>query len=187
MEKRGSWTSLSVEKAYESPWITVNHHEVLNPNGNPGIYGVVHFKNTAIGILPLDEEGNTWIVGQHRFPLDQYSWEIPEGGGQIGVPPIDSAQRELLEETGIVARDWTPIQEIHLSNSVSDEYGIIYLAQGLEFKEAEPEDTEDLQVRKLPFEELYQMVQSGEVTDSLTIAAVLKVKIMMLEGQLKKK
>ncbi len=178
------WQTIKSKKIYDSPWIKLTKHDVINPNGNPGTYSVVHFKNIAIGIVALDEEKNTWIVGQYRYPLNQYSWEIPEGGGKLDVNPLDSAKRELLEETGIVAKKWTKIQEMHLSNSVSDEFCILYLAQDLEFKEAEPEDTEQLEVKKIPFEELYKMVNAGEITDSLTVAAALKVKLMMLEGKI---
>ncbi|MCW3071384.1 MAG: mismatch repair protein MutT [Bacteroidetes bacterium] len=178
------WTTLTSDHIYDSPWVSLTKHDVLNPNGNPGTYSVVHFKNIAIGILPLDKDNNTYIVGQYRYPISQYSWEIPEGGGKLDVPPLDSAVRELHEETGITAGKWTKIQEMHLSNSASDEFCILYLAQDLSFGESEPEDDEKLEVRKLHFDELYKMVESGEVTDSLTVAAVLKVKLMMIEGKL---
>jgi 8-oxo-dGTP pyrophosphatase MutT (NUDIX family) len=169
---------------YDSPWISLTKHDVLNPNGNPGMYGVVHFKNIAVGVLPLDENNNTWIVGQYRYPIDRYSWEIPEGGGKKDADPLESAKRELHEETGITGKKWTKIQEMHLSNSASDEFCILYIAQGLEFGESEPEDTEQLEVRKIHFDELYRMVQDGTITDSLTVVAVLKAKLMMLEGKL---
>lgn len=178
------WTTLTSDEVYDSPWISLTKHDVLNPNGNPGTYSVVHFKNIAIGILPLDKDYNTYIVGQYRYPLKQYSWEIPEGGGKIGVPVLDSAKRELHEETGITAGKWTQIQEIHLSNSATDEFGVLYVAQDLSFGESEPEDDEKLEVRKLHFDELYKMVENGEVTDGLSVTAVLKAKLLMLEGKL---
>jgi 8-oxo-dGTP pyrophosphatase MutT (NUDIX family) len=177
------WKTLKSEKIYDSPWIGLTKHDVLNPSGNPGTYSVVHFKNLAIGILPLDKDYNTWIVGQYRYPIEQYSWEIPEGGGKRDVPPLDSAKRELLEETGITANKWTKIQEMHLSNSASDEYCYLYIAQDLTFGESEPEDDERLEVRKVHFDELYEMVNDGRVTDSLTVTIVLKAKLMMLEGR----
>lgn len=183
-EHKNPWTTLKSEKVYDSPWIGLTKHDVLNPSGNPGTYSVVHFKNMALGILPLDKDNNTWIVGQYRYPINQYSWEIPEGGGKWDVAPLDSAKRELLEETGITANKWTKIQEMHLSNSASDEFCILYIAQDLTFGEAEPEDDEQLEVRKLHFDELYKMVETGEITDSLTVAIVLKTKLMMLEGKL---
>lgn len=178
------WTTLKSEIVYESAWIGITKHDVLNPNGNPGTYSVVHFKNIAIGILPLDKDYNTYIVGQYRYPINEYSWEIPEGGGHLDLPPLDSAKRELLEETGISAQKWTKIQDLHLSNSASDEYGVLYIAQELSYGESEPEDDERLEVRKLHFDELYKMVQNGEVTDSLSVTAVLRTKLLMLEGKI---
>jgi ADP-ribose pyrophosphatase len=177
------WKTVNSKKTYENPWISVTEHDVINPKGGKGIYGVVHFKNKAIGIIPIDEEENTYLVGQFRYPLNEYSWEIPEGGGPNDIDTLESAKRELLEETGLKAEKWELIQEMHLSNSVSDEKAYIFLATGLSQHEAEPEDTEDLKIKKLPFEEAYQMVLKGEITDSLTVAALLKMKVMMLEGK----
>jgi len=183
-EQHNPWQVKSEASVYENPWIQVIHHDVINPSGGKGIYGKVHFKATAIGILPLDEQLNTWLVGQYRFPLNQYSWEIPEGGGPPDTEPLVSAKRELLEETGLVASEWSVLLDIHLSNSVTDEYGLIYLARQLEQHAAEPEETEQLVVKKLPFEEAYRMVESGAITDSLSIAAILKVKLMLLDGRI---
>jgi 8-oxo-dGTP pyrophosphatase MutT (NUDIX family) len=178
------WKVTDQKVIYDNPWINVTEYQVINPSGNSGIYGKVHFKNFAIGILPLDDNMNTYLVGQYRFVLGQYSWEIPEGGGHLGVDPIASAKRELLEETGLKAENWTEIQRLHLSNSVCDELSILYLARGLQQFEAEPEDTEQLMVHKLPFEDVYQMVCRGEITDAMTVAAVLKVRLLIVEGQL---
>jgi len=176
------WTVKHRTTAYENQWIRVEHHEVLNPSGGDGIYGVVRFKNLAIGILPIDEQGYTWIVGQYRFPLGEYSWEIPEGGGKLDVDPLASAQRELLEECGLKADRWTLIQSMSLSNSVSDERALIYLAEGLSQHAAEPEETEQLQVRRIPFAELYAHVLDGSVHDSLTVAATLRYRLLQLEA-----
>jgi len=178
------WKITSQKEIYDNPWINLTEYQVINPSGNPGIYGKIHFKNVAIGILPLDDEMNTYLVGQYRFALGQYSWEMPEGGGPLGIDPIESAKRELLEETGLKAGNWSELVRIHLSNSVSDELSIIYLARNLAQFEAEPEDTEQLIVKKLPFETVYQMVCDGEITDSMTVAAVLKLKLLMLENKL---
>ena len=178
------WITLSSQKIYENPWISLTEHKVINPGGGNGIYGEVHFKNLAIGIIPLDKDNNTWLVGQYRYPLKQYSWEIPEGGGLLDDDPLLSAKRELLEETGIKADEWLEIQKIHLSNSVSDELGLIYLARQLSFGESSPEESEDLIVRKLPFETAFQMVLNGEITDSLSVAAILKVKILSIQDKM---
>ena len=176
------WRTIDSETVYESAWILVNKHNVLNPANNPAIYSTVHFKSKAIGVIPLDENYNTWIVGQYRYPTHNYSWEIPEGGGNPQVPYVDSAARELIEETGIKAEKFTEIMRMHLSNSASDEEAIVFIAQNLTFHNAEPEETEVLQVKKLPFNELFQMIQDGEVTDAITIAAVYKTKLMIDSG-----
>ncbi|MBI3482336.1 MAG: NUDIX hydrolase [Bacteroidetes bacterium] len=170
------WTTLSHEDIYENPWIKLEEHKVINPAGGKGIYGKVHFKNTAIGIIPLDENNNTWLVGQHRYTLDEWSWEIPEGGGPAGKEILDSAKRELLEETGLKAKQWKEILKAHLSNSVSDEVGFVFLAQGLGEGEHEREYTEaDMKVWKLPFAETLEMVMQGKITDSLSVMGILKV------------
>ena len=184
MKERGPWRTKSEQLKYETDWIAVSHHEVIDPKGNDGIYGVIHFKNIAVGMMPLDEHGNTWIVGQYRYPIDNYSWEIPEGGGSLEVDPMDTAKRELKEETGIQARKWTRILEMDLSDSASDERAVVYLAQDLEYGEAEPESTEDLQVRKIHFNELLRMVMDGEIRDAITVATVLKVELMLRDGRL---
>ena len=181
MEDHNPWTTLQRKEVYDNNWINVNEHQVINPSGGKGIYGVVHFKNRAIGILPLDDDNNTWLVGQYRYPLNAYSWEIPEGGGQLGADPLIGAKQELLEETGLVAKEWIEIQRMHLSNSVSDEFAVIYIAKGLTMTEAAPEETEQLVIKKLPFEEAYQMVMNGTITDSMSIAAILKTKILFLQ------
>lgn len=182
MSTENPWQTLSSEEKYDNNWIKVTEHQVINPSGGKGIYGEVHFKNIAIGVLPLDEEQNTWLVGQYRFPLKAYSWEIPEGGGPLGSDPELSAKRELVEETGLVANKLIEIQRMHLSNSVSDELAIIYLAQDLTQGEAEPEETEELQLIKVPFSKAYQMVMDGEITDSMSVAAILKVQLLLAKG-----
>lgn len=174
MREKNNWQTLHTAIRYDNPWIEVSHRKVINPSGGEGIYGKIHFKNLAIGIVPLDEWYNTWLVGQYRYTLSQYSWEIPEGGCPIGTSPMISAKRELLEETGIVAAKWTPLLDIHTSNSVTDEFGHVFVAQNLTFQEAEPEDTEDLQIIKLPLEEAFEKVMNNEITDSLSVAALMK-------------
>jgi len=175
-ESKNPWTTVSFEEKYDNPWINVTEYQVLNPAGGKGIYGKVHFKNKAIGIVPLDEQGNTWLVGQYRYPLNEWSWEIPEGGGLVEQKILQSAQRELKEETGLTANKWTQILRTHLSNSVSDEEGFVFLAEELEQGEAELEETEaDMKVMKLPFSEALDMVLTGKITDSLSVMGILKV------------
>jgi ADP-ribose pyrophosphatase len=181
---KNPWTTLDKKTVYESPWIAVEHHEILNPAGNPGTYSVVQFKKIAIGVVPLDEQYNTWIVGQYRYPLKTYTWEITEGGGDKDVSPVESAKRELLEECGIIAEQYKLIQELQLSNSATDEIAYLFVARNLSFTEAQPEENEQLQIRKVHFDELYRMVETGEITDSLSVAAVLKIKLLMMEGKL---
>ncbi|MBD81589.1 MAG: DNA mismatch repair protein MutT [Crocinitomicaceae bacterium] len=177
------WKTIESKPVYQTPWIKVTDHKIIDPGGNPGQYGVVTFKNLAVGVIPLDQENNTWIVGQFRYPLNEYSWEIPEGGGALQLPPIDSAKRELLEETGITAKDWELILEMDLSNSASTEKAFIYVARDLNFQTAEPDENEDLQILKIPFDELYKRVVSGEIRDSLTVAGVLRLKLMLNDNQ----
>jgi 8-oxo-dGTP pyrophosphatase MutT (NUDIX family) len=184
MSKRGDWTLLDQREVYGNPWISVTEHQVLNPAGGPGIYGVVHFRNLAIGILAVEENGDVWLVGQHRFPLDAYSWEIPEGGAPLAEDPLTGARRELKEETGIEALTWREIGRLHLSNSVSDEAGIIYLATDLRHGQAEPEETEALRLRRMPAAEAYRMATRGELTDSLTVTGLYRLRLMALEGEL---
>ncbi len=182
--QQNPWQILESKVPYDNPWIRLTEHQVINPAGGRGIYGIVHFKNLAIGVVALDEAGNIYLVGQYRLAIDAFSWEIPEGGGPLGADPLESAKRELLEETGLTAGRWRPIIHMHLSNSVSDEAGIVYLAQDLHQGQAEPEETEQLSVKKIPFMEAYQMAKEHRITDSLSLAAIQKIRLMMLEGEL---
>ena len=184
MSGKNPWKTTSIKEIYENPWIRLTHREVINPAGKEGIYGVVHFKNLAVGVVPLDDDYNTWLVGQYRYTLDRYSWEIPEGGCPVGTSPLESAKRELIEETGIRAGQWTKILDIHTSNSVTDETGIVYIARQLSFGEPEPEDSEALKVRKLPFREALDMVLDGQITDSLSMVSILRVQFMLSRGEL---
>jgi len=168
------WQTVSKRQVYENPWILVEHHEVIRPDGQPGIYGVVHYKNKAIGVLPIDDEGCTYLVGQYRYTLSAYSWELPEGGCQENEEPLQAAKRELLEETGLTASDWKLISRSHLSNSVSDEESFSFVATGLTPGDAQPEGTERLEVRRVKFTEAVRMVEAGEITDSLSVITILQ-------------
>lgn len=171
------WKTHHGKELYDNPWINVTEYQVTNPSGGAGIYGVVSFKNLAIGVVPLHADGTITLVGQYRYPLERYSWEIPEGGGPVGVDPLESAQRELLEETGLKAHRWQELFRMHLSNSVSDELGIVFLAQEFEQHHPEPEETEDLELLRIPLQEAYQAVQDGLITDSLTVAAIFRMMV----------
>lgn len=183
-ETKNPWKVLSREMKYENKWIRVDHHEVVKPSGSPGIYGTVHFKSHAIGIVPIDDHGNTILVGQYRFPLSEYSWEIPQGGGLPPAKFLESAQRELREECGVTARNWTEILGMDLSNSVTDERGTAFLAWDLAEGAAEPEDTEELQVMRVPFWDVVERVKRSQIRDSVSVAAILRVALMALEGEL---
>lgn len=173
--KIGGWQTKTSTVVYENPWIKISHDEVITPKNTDGIYGVVHFKNTAIGVVPLDDEGNTWLVKQSRYTLNQYTWEIPEGGCPQGESPLAAAQRELEEEVGLVAKDWQQLMTMHLSNSVTDEFCVVFVARGLSSGQQQLEATEDIEVKKLPLTEAIAMVKSGDITDGITVAALLRV------------
>lgn len=171
----GPWTRHRRRTAYENPWVTVWHDEVTRPDGGPGIYGVVHFANLAVGVVALDDEDRVILVGQHRYTLDAYSWEIPEGGVPVGETPLEGAKRELREETGLDAGEWREIGRSHLSNSISDEAAVLYLATGLSAGVATPDGTEALEVRWVPFEEALAMTLDGRITDALSILGIWRV------------
>lgn len=183
-EMKNPWQITASKEVYDNNWISLTHYDVINPSGGKGIYGKVHFKNNAIGIVALDDDLNTYLVGQYRFTLSRYSWEIPEGGGPLNEAPLDAAKRELEEETGLHATEWTELMQIHLSNSVTDEFGYLYLARGLSQHAAMPEETEELMVKKLPLDEAIAMIDRNEITDLMAVAGLLKVKLLLLQGKL---
>jgi 8-oxo-dGTP pyrophosphatase MutT (NUDIX family) len=183
-ETRNPWTVLASRVAYANPWVTVHHDDVLDPNGRPGVYGVVRPRNWALGVLPLFDDGTTVLVGQYRYALGRYSWEMPEGGGAKDVDPLDGIVRELREETGLQAGAWFELSRMTLSNSITDELAIHWLAWDLTEGAAEPESTEELASWRLPFAELVDLVLDGTVHDSMTVAAVLATEVRRRRGEL---
>ena len=184
VSQESPWKTLTGEIRYENKWIRVTEHDVINPAGKPGIYGVVHMKSKAIGVLPIDADGCVQLVGQFRYSLNAYSWEMPEGGGGLEVEPIEEAKRELREETGVIAHRWSELLRLHTSNSICDEHGVIYLAWDLEHTESEPEDTEALTVVRMPFGQVLDYVLDGTITDAMTVTAVLKAQVLAARGGL---
>jgi 8-oxo-dGTP pyrophosphatase MutT (NUDIX family) len=170
-----SWKKLDSKTVFENSWMEVRVDRVVNPGGGENDYGYVHFKNRAVAIVALDDAGNTWLVGQQRYTLGDYSWELPMGGAPLDENPVDAAKRELAEETGLRARLWSEVMMLHPSNSITDEVGIVYIATDLTQGDTSFEETEDLAVRKLPFDEALAMVSVGEITDAISVAALLRV------------
>jgi len=172
--KENPWKTLSTQPVYNNDWIKVEEHQVINPGGTAGIYGKVSFKNQAVGIIPVDEDGNTWLVGQYRYTLNEWSWEIPMGGSPKKEDTQKTALRELEEETGLVAGKLTEVLRLHPSNSITDEKGFVYLATDLRKGKQQLEDTEkDIQVKKLTLDEAVGMAQNGEITDAISVAGLL--------------
>ncbi len=178
----GPWMRHSRRIGYQNAWITIWHDEVIRPDGAPGVYGVVHFANLAAGVLVLDDADRVLLVGQHRYALDAYCWEIPEGGVPAGESALDGAQRELLEETGVEASEWRELARVHLSNSVSDELAVLFVATGLSHGDATPDGTEQLVIRWLPFDEVLAMTLDGRITDAMTVVAVERLALLRATG-----
>ena len=173
------WTPQSSRQIFENPWLSLHEDEVINPGGGISHYGKINFKNLAIGIIPLDEDNNTWLVGQYRYVPDCYSWEIPMGGGPLTIDPLESARRELKEETGLIADHWQELMKLHTSNSVTDERGLVYIARGLTQGETEFEEAEDLLIQKVSLDEAIERVMSGEITDAISVAGILKLRVLI--------
>ena len=178
----GPWRRHARRTAYENDWITVWHDDVSRPDGSAGIYGVVHFANLAAGVVVLDERDRVLLVGQYRYTLDEWSWEIPEGGVTPSEAPLDGIRRELREETGVTAAEWLELARVHLSNSISDEAGIVYLATGLTHGAAEPDPTEQLEARWVPFDEALAMTLDGRITDAMSVVGLQRVALARLAG-----
>jgi 8-oxo-dGTP pyrophosphatase MutT (NUDIX family) len=185
MNSRGQpWVSLRERPIYDNPWLSLTEYDALAPTGAPALYGVVRLKNLALAVLPLHEDGTITLVGQHRFAIPGYSWELPEGGGPLDRDPLDSARRELREEAGLEAADWRQALSFQLSNSVTDERGFGYVATGLTPVAAAPDDTEALTLARAPFREVLDAALAGHIQDMLTLAMLLRAYHMAREGEL---
>jgi 8-oxo-dGTP pyrophosphatase MutT (NUDIX family) len=171
-EEVSPWRRLSRRTIYDNPWITVWHDDVIRPDGEPGIYGVVHYANQAVGVVPIESDDRVVLVGQYRYTMAAYSWEIPEGGSPWGEDPLEGARRELREETGYEAAEWHRLGELQLSNSISDEAAVLFIATGLTEGQARPDGTEDLRVRHVAFDEALAMTLDGRITDAMSVAAI---------------
>jgi 8-oxo-dGTP pyrophosphatase MutT (NUDIX family) len=181
----GPWQRVSTRDVYDNPWISVTHETVITPGGTDGIYGVIHFKTRAIGVIPIDAEGYTWLVRQFRYTLNQHLWEIPMGGGKLHEDPLAAAQRELQEETGFSANDWREIMRLYISKSVTDEEGVVFVARDLSAGAAQLEHTEaDLEVLRLPLTEAIQWVLDGKIIDVISCAGLLKLHALIQTGAL---
>lgn len=170
-----SWKTLSSKTVFENDYLTVYDDKVINPRGGKNDYGHVHFKNRAIAIVPIDDEGNTWLVGQDRYTLGITTWEVPMGGAALDEDTLDAAKRELREETGLTATTWSQIMRLHLSTSLTDEEGIVFVAQELTEGDTDFDETEDIEVRKVPLAEALAMIAKGEITDASSVAALLRI------------
>lgn len=177
---RNPWRTTASREVYANAWITVREDEVVRPDGSPGVYGVVSPRTIALGAVPLFADGTVVLVGQHRYTLDEWSWEIPEGGGDPSQPPEEEMARELAEETGLTAQRWTPLGGgLTLSNSVTDERGLLFLAEDLAEGDAAPEATEEIETWRLPLADAVAMAIDGRITDTMSVIGLLRTAALL--------
>ena len=178
------FTLVSSKIAYENPWIKVEHQDVIRPDGNAGIYGIVRFKNRAVAVLPIEANGDVWLVGQWRRPLNAWSWEVPEGGVPFDEDLETGARRELEEEAGLIARTLIKVLEFDVSNSVCDEIGFSYIAYDLTVGVVSPDPTEVLSLRRLHFTSLLKEIDQGLIRDAQTLVTVMRAHQLAVTNRL---
>jgi 8-oxo-dGTP pyrophosphatase MutT (NUDIX family) len=178
------WTTLSTEPRFEDDFVRVDDHRVINPAGREANYGVVHFKNIGLRILPVDAEGQTFLVGQYRYGADYFSWEFPAGNQDPGEDSRDGAKRELREEIGQIATEWLDLAEIVPSGSITDQRERSYVAWDLHKAEQDLDEQEAIRVKRLPFAEAVRMAVSGEIRDAGSIVALLLIDAKLRRGEL---
>ncbi len=178
MNNQNPWKTLSSKVVYDNNWLSLIENDCLGPQDNPTKYTYLHCKKVAVGIIPIDQDGYTWLVGQYRYPLKSFEWEIPMGGSELGEELLTCAQRELAEETGLVAKHWEKLLDLAISDCLSDELACVYLAKDLTMGSASPEETEQLSLKKVLFSEAVSMVLEGQIRDSVSVAAILKLQTL---------
>ncbi|GJM61621.1 NUDIX domain-containing protein [Persicobacter diffluens] len=176
------WIKLNTKTVYETPWIKIEQDKVINPSGREDFYGKVHFQQTAVGALPIDEDGKIWLVGQFRYTVDRYSWEIPLGGAEENEDLLEATKRELQEETGFSANDWKGFLHLHPSISSTDQQAYVFIARGLRAGATNPDETEVLRQKKVTLKEALQMIDRQEITEGISVAALLKYAVQELAG-----
>lgn len=165
------WQTTSSKIVYENPWIKVHEDTTITPDGKDGLYGWVESKSPAVFVVPVDDDGYTYIINQERYTRKKFSWESVAGRTD-GEPYDVAAKRELLEETGVKAGKITVLTEIEIANGVTSFKGAICLAQDLQQTDSAIDAAEGIsEVRKLPLTEVVDMIMRGEIVDSQTIAA----------------
>lgn len=181
---RPRWKSLGESVLVDTPWMRVTRHPAVAPTGMTADYVVMRPRNVGTGVLPLHDDGTVSLVGQHRFTLMRYSWEMPEGGAPEGEDPFDAVRRELAEEAGLRAEHWRAALDMDLSNSITDERAMTWVAWGLTPAPLDPDPTEVIVSARVPFRDLLAEVARGAVRDSMTVATAYKAYHMAREGEL---
>lgn len=178
------WRVKTVERVHDNPWFAVDAYQAIAPTRADARYFMQVYKNVAVGVLPLHEDGTVTLVGQWRFCFGAYSWELPEGGAPLDEDPLDGAKRELREEAGLEAAEWRLVLRMDLSNASSDEIALGFLATGFTAATTAPDPTEQLSVARIPFREALRAAVAGEITDAITVAMLLRLHHMAVEGEL---